>query len=198
MCDEAEEALEDFRRDAKKMLKCKEVVFKDIGTKDIFQVRRLWRGTACAERTLTASRAIRQLEVPKDAKVPSNWTKMSGTQKLSRYYTPETTRMIADLKEARERKQMVINDFQYKVRPLSPSLAENSVLKLVPSQLYGEFDKHYSTWMAVIKAVAQLDCLLSLSKSSAALGEPCVRPEIVEAETAFADFEELRHPCIFR
>jgi hypothetical protein len=44
---------------------------------------------------------------------------MSGTQKLSRYYTPETTRMIADLKEARERKQMVINDFQYKVRPPS-------------------------------------------------------------------------------
>jgi DNA mismatch repair ATPase MutS len=84
------------------------------------------------------------------------------------------------------------------VRPVL-SLAENSVLKrLVPSQLYGEFDKHYSTWMAVIKAVAQLDCLLSLSKSSAALGEPCVRPEIVEAETAFADFEELRHPCIFR
>ncbi|TKA55262.1 hypothetical protein B0A53_02232 [Rhodotorula sp. CCFEE 5036] len=154
VCDEAEEALEEVRRDAKKMLKCKDVVFRDIGTKDIFQ-----------------------LEVPKDAKVPSNWTKMSGTQKLSRYYTPETTRMIADLKEARERKQMVINDFQYK--------------------LYGEFDKHYSTWMAVIKAVAQLDCLLSLSKSSAALGEPCVRPEIVEAETAFADFEELRHPCIF-
>lgn len=52
--------------------------------------------------------------------------------------------------------------------------------------------------MAVIKAIAQLDCLLSLSKSSAALGEPCVRPEVVESDTAFADFEELRHPCIFR
>ncbi|GAA5880636.1 hypothetical protein JCM3774_000560 [Rhodotorula dairenensis] len=154
VCDDAEDALENARRDAKKKLKCPEIVFKDIGTKDIFQ-----------------------LEVPNSVKVPSNWTKMSGTQKVARYYTPETTRMIADLKEARERKQMVINDFQYK--------------------LYGEFDKHYSTWMAVIKAVAQLDCLLSLSKSSAALGEPCVRPEIVAAETAFADFQELRHPCIF-
>lgn len=40
---------------------------------------------------------------------------MSGTQKVSRYYTPETTRLIADLKEARERQQMAINDFQYKV-----------------------------------------------------------------------------------
>lgn len=198
VCDEAEEALEEVRREAKKMLKGKEVVFRDIGTKDIFQVRQLLRGHRLLERTLTPRRALRQLEVPKDAKVPSNWTKMSGTQKLSRYYTPETTRLIADLKEARERKQMVINDFQYKVCPLSPSSVENSVLKLIPSQLYGEFDKHYSTWMAVIKAVAQLDCLLSLSKSSAALGEPCVRPEIVEAETAFADFEDLRHPCIFR
>ncbi|GAA5982227.1 hypothetical protein JCM10908_004792 [Rhodotorula pacifica] len=154
VCDDAEEALEEALRDAKKQLKCPEIVFRDIGTKDIFQ-----------------------LEIPNRIKVPSSWTKMSGTQKLSRYYTPETTGMIADLKEARERKQMVVNDFQYK--------------------LYGEFDKHYSTWMAVIKGVAQLDCLLSLSKSSAALGEPCVRPEIVESETAFANFEELRHPCIF-
>lgn len=52
--------------------------------------------------------------------------------------------------------------------------------------------------MSVIRAISQLDCLLSLSKSSAALGEPCVRPEIVESDTAVADFEELRHPCIFR
>lgn len=47
VCDEAEEALEEARRDAKKLLKCKEVVFRDIGTKDIFQVRRLLRGTTC-------------------------------------------------------------------------------------------------------------------------------------------------------
>lgn len=65
-------------------------------------------------------------------------------------------------------------------------------------KLYGEFDKHYTTWMAVTRAVSQLDCLLSLSKSSAALGEPCVRPEIVESDTAIVEFEELRHPCIIR
>ncbi|GAA6021689.1 hypothetical protein JCM8202_004312 [Rhodotorula sphaerocarpa] len=153
-CDDAEEALETARQEAAALLKCRDIVFKDIGTKDIFQ-----------------------LELPNSVKVPDNWTKMSGTQKVGRYYTPKTTRLIAQLKEARERKQMAINDFQYK--------------------LYGEFDTHYATWMAVIKAIAQLDCLLSLSKSSAALGEPCVRPEVVESDTAFADFEELRHPCIF-
>jgi len=54
--------------------------------------------------------------VPVGVKVPNNWAKISGTQKLNRYYTPDTTRLISDLKEARERKQMVVNDFQFKVR----------------------------------------------------------------------------------
>ncbi|GAA5834783.1 hypothetical protein JCM11251_003661 [Rhodosporidiobolus azoricus] len=148
-----EEALDEELAKAQKAFKSSDVQFKDIGTKDIMQI-----------------------EVPVKIKVPSNWTKMSGTQKVHRYYTPETTRLIADLKEARERKQMVVNDFQFK--------------------LYGEFHKGYSTWMAVIRAVSQLDCLVSLSKSSAALGEPCVRPEIIESDTAIVEFEELRHPCI--
>lgn len=52
--------------------------------------------------------------------------------------------------------------------------------------------------MAVVRVVSQLDCLLSLSKSSAALGEPCVRPEIVESDTAIVEFEELRHPCVLK
>ena len=52
--------------------------------------------------------------------------------------------------------------------------------------------------MNVVRTIAQLDCLMSLSKSSAALGEPCVRPEIVESDQAILEFEELRHPCILR
>ncbi|GAA6023217.1 hypothetical protein JCM10207_004484 [Rhodosporidiobolus poonsookiae] len=152
--DEVEAALDEELEKARKRFKAgDDVFFKHMGTKDIFQI-----------------------ETPVKYKAPSSWTKMSGTKQVNRYYTPETTKLIADLKEARERKQMVVNDFQYK--------------------LYGEFDKHYATWMAVIKTVAQLDCLLSLSKSSAALGEPCVRPEMVESDTAILEFEELRHPCI--
>lgn len=52
--------------------------------------------------------------------------------------------------------------------------------------------------MEVIKILAGLDCLLSLSKSSAALGAPSVRPEIIDADTAIIEFEELRHPCVNR
>lgn len=101
-----------------------------------------------------------------------------GLQAVNRYYSPKVESLVKQLKEARERKQLVVSDFQYKV--------------------YGEFDKEYDTWMQVVKLVAELDCLMSLAKSSQALGEPSVRPEIVEADAAFVEFEELRHPCIFR
>lgn len=50
----------------------------------------------------------------------------------------------------------------------------------------------------MLKGVARLDCLLSLSKSSAGLGSPSVRPEIVESDAAIIEFEELRHPCVLR
>ena len=45
--------------------------------------------------------------------------------------------------------------------------------------------------------MAEIDCLVSLARSSMALGEPAVRPEIVESTEAFVEFEELRHPCVF-
>lgn len=54
--------------------------------------------------------------MPVKVKVPNNWTQISSTQKVKRYYTPVTTKLISELKEARERKQMVVNDFQFKVR----------------------------------------------------------------------------------
>lgn len=41
---------------------------------------------------------------------------MSSTKAFNRYWSPEVTRLVSDLKEARERKTAVVNDFQYKVR----------------------------------------------------------------------------------
>lgn len=72
------------------------------------------------------------------------------------------------------------------------------VLTWIDAQVYEEFDKDYPMWMETVKLVAELDCLVSLSKSSAALGEPAVRPEIVESDVAIIEFEELRHPCVLR
>lgn len=144
---------------------------------------------------------MQQLEVPAKVKVPSNWTKMSSTKAYNRYWSPEVTRLVSELKEARERKTAVVNDFQYKVslaHTCDARSRQTLSLDNSPTQVYGEFDKDYSTWLEVVKVVAELDCLLSLSKSSAALGEPAVRPEIIESDQAVIEFEELRHPCVLR
>ena len=59
-----------------------------------------------------------------------------------------------------------------------------------------QFGGHGSTWRAVTSTVAELDCLLSLARCSAALSEPKCRPVLLEAGGSVVDFAELRHPCI--
>jgi DNA mismatch repair protein MSH6 len=66
----------------------------------------------------------------------------------------------------------------------------------IASRLFKKFDVDYNTWLLAIKIVAQLDCLVSLAKSSNSLGEPCCRPQFLDEERSFVDFEELRHPCM--
>lgn len=51
-------------------------------------------------------------------------------------------------------------------------------------------------WLRAIRVMAELDCLFSLAKSSNALGEPACRPQFVEGDVAWVDFEELRHPAM--
>jgi ATPase subunit of ABC transporter with duplicated ATPase domains len=46
------------------------------------------------------------------------------------------------------------------------------------------------------RVVAELDCLVSLSKASAMMDEPKCRPTFVDSESAFIDFTELRHPSM--
>lgn len=40
---------------------------------------------------------------------------MSNTKDFNRYYSPEVAKLVQNLKEARERKTTVVNDFQFKV-----------------------------------------------------------------------------------
>jgi DNA mismatch repair protein MSH6 len=51
-------------------------------------------------------------------------------------------------------------------------------------------------WLRAVRVFAELDCLFSLAKSSAAIGEPACRPQIVEGDEAWLDFRELRHPAL--
>ncbi|PLW16065.1 hypothetical protein PCANC_15356 [Puccinia coronata f. sp. avenae] len=151
---QAEKALKAELKAAKKLLKTEDVVYKDIGIKDIYQ-----------------------LQVSAKVKVPSNWTKMSGTKDCARYYSPQSAQLVKKLKQAREKKTCALKDFHLKV--------------------FSAFDDDYLVWLQVVKTVAQLDCVLSLAKASIALGDTACRPEIVDAEEAMVQFVTLRHPCTF-
>lgn len=119
---------------------------------------------------------IYQLEVPKKVKVPKTWDQMSATAKVTRYYSPELRKLVRALQEAQETHGQIVRD--------------------VAIRFYTRFDENYATWLAAIKTIAQLDCLISLAKASASLGEPSSRPVFTEDKRTVIEFEELRHPCM--
>jgi DNA mismatch repair protein MSH6 len=89
---------------------------------------------------------------------------------------PSLQPTIRNLKEARETRNTVIKKFKFR--------------------LYEEFDKDRGAWLRAIRVLAELDCLFSLAKASNAIGDPACRPELVEGDSAFVEFEELRHPTL--
>lgn len=97
-------------------------------------------------------------------------------QNKTRWSVPELASTIRQLKEARETRKTVIKDFKLR--------------------LYAEFDSERSVWLRAVKVMAELDCLFSLAKSSASMGQPCCRPEFVQSDEAFIDFKQLRHPAL--
>ena len=122
---------------------------------------------------------IYQLEVPIKVKgVPKHWDQMSATQKVKRYYNSELRSLVRQLQEARE--------------------THAQIVKEVAGRFFARFDEDYTTWLAAVRIIAQLDCLLSLAKASSALGEPSCRPEFVDDERSVIEFEDLRHPCMLQ
>lgn len=71
-----------------------------------------------------------------------------------------------------------------------------AAIKAFKFRLYAEFDKDRALWLRAVRVFAELDCLFSLAKSSAAIGEPSCRPVFVDSDEAVLDFEELRHPTL--
>jgi DNA mismatch repair protein MSH6 len=72
----------------------------------------------------------------------------------------------------------------------------NAAIKAFKFRLFAEFDTDRSIWLRAVRVFAELDCLFSLAKASAAIGEPSCRPEFVEGDSAWVDFKELRHPTL--
>lgn len=120
---------------------------------------------------------IYQLEVPVKVKnIPKDWNQMSATKQVKRYYFPELRTLIRKLQEAQE--------------------THSQIVKEVTGRFYARFDEHYATWLAAVRIISQLDCLISLAKASSSLGQPSCRPVFVDDERSILEFEELRHPCL--
>ncbi|KIO19597.1 hypothetical protein M407DRAFT_30749 [Tulasnella calospora MUT 4182] len=117
------------------------------------------------------------VQAPASAKkVPKEWVKSGGTKAVTRYQVPELQGTIRSYKEAQETRNAAIRNFKAK--------------------LYADFDADRDVWLRAVRVMAELDCLFSLAKSSAAIGEPSCRPEFVESDEAFVEFEQLRHPAL--
>ena len=120
---------------------------------------------------------IYQLEVPiKVTGIPKSWDQMSATQKVKRYYSPELRKLVRQLQEAQE--------------------THTQIIKEVSGRFFARFDTDYKTWLAAVRIISQLDCLISLAKASSGLGEPSCRPVFVDDERSVLEFEDLRHPCM--
>lgn len=119
---------------------------------------------------------VYQMEVPAATKVPKDWKMMSSTKGVKRYYFRELQDLVRDLQEAQE--------------------THAQVVKQVAGRFFKRFDGDYEIWLAAVKVIAHLDCLISLAAASAALGEPSCRPTFVEEDRSVIEFKELRHPCI--
>ncbi|OSX60854.1 hypothetical protein POSPLADRAFT_1146631 [Postia placenta MAD-698-R-SB12] len=113
---------------------------------------------------------------PSQKNVPKDWTKNGSTKAAVRWVVPSLQPTIRQLKEARENRNTAIREFK--------------------NRLYAEFDTDRAVWLHAIRVLSEMDCLFSLAKASSALGEPACRPELIEGDAAWVDFEELRHPAL--
>ncbi|KAF9010212.1 muts domain V-domain-containing protein [Cyathus striatus] len=124
------------------------------------------------------NKEIYLIEVPasSSSNMPGDWTISSRTKAKKRYTVGSLQKKVRQLKEARENRSAAIKAFKFR--------------------LYSEFDADRAIWLRVIRVFSELDCLVGLAKSSTAIGEPSCRPEFIEGDEAWLDFEELRHPTL--
>ena len=167
---------EDFDESNKRMKGC------EAALQDLLNRARKQLGSNSIKFT-DVGKEIYQLEVPVKVKgVPESWSQMSSTAAVKRYYNPELRRLVRDLQEARETHSQIIRE--------------------VSGRFHARFDEDYKEWLAAVRIVAYLDCLISLARASSALGAPSCRPQFVEDEDnddssrGILDFRDLRHPTM--
>lgn len=116
------------------------------------------------------------IEIPiKIKNIPKDWQQMAATSKVKRFWSPEVKKLVRELMEQKETHKIVCENLK--------------------SRMYGRFDVNYKTWVSVIKAVGNIDCLIALTKTSETMGYPSCRPKFVTRGCGQLKFTDLRHPC---
>ena len=138
-----------------------------------------------------------QLQGKEKDKAPKEWT-LSGSTKVRFASWPYLSRLyLIESAFCQNAKRFIIPSLQPTIRKLKEARENrNTAIKDFKNRLFAEFDADRSVWLRAIRVLSELDCLFSLAKASSALGEPACRPELVEGDEAFIDFEELRHPAL--
>lgn len=121
-----------------------------------------------------------QLEVPASVSVPSEYLLMSKTKAVNRYWTPTIKEQVRCFQEA--------------------EVLRAEALQNIFSDILVQFRDHADCWRRTTMLLAELDCLLSLSRCSAGMAEPKCRPTLIEPTDpdvpGVLEMRDLRHPCI--
>ncbi|KAK9059646.1 hypothetical protein SSX86_020350 [Deinandra increscens subsp. villosa] len=124
---------------------------------------------------MSVSGTTHLIELPPDAKAPSNWVKVNSTKKAIRYHAPEVLVALDHL-----------------------SLANEELLVVCRSTWHNfltDFSKYYSEFQSAVQALAALDCIHSLALL--ARNKDYVRPVLVEdSEPVQICISSGRHPVL--
>ena len=109
--------------------------------------------------------------------IPRDFELVSQRKGFKRYVSPRLKTHVQTIQDAEDRCEQESSHVLHK--------------------LLGRFIEHHKLWMAAVKAIAQLDVLMSLSIAAVSLPKPSCRPKLMApSESASPLFEatELRHP----
>ncbi|CAI5757093.1 unnamed protein product [Candida verbasci] len=107
--------------------------------------------------------------------IPRDWQQMAATSKVKRFWSPEVKVLARKLMEQKELHKEVCDNLK--------------------TRMYQKFDQNYEIWMKVINSIANIDCILALTKVSETIGYPSCRPKFIESDNGYINFKQLRHPC---
>ncbi|GAA96713.1 uncharacterized protein L969DRAFT_54553 [Mixia osmundae IAM 14324] len=110
------------------------------------------------------------------ASIPADWIRINGTNTNYRYRSPRMTELLAERAQSIERRD----------------LAATEACHTYLDELGGE----YVTFRAVIRTLAELDCLLSLARTSSQPGY--CKPVLQDNDTVTLHVTGGRHPVIER